>query len=294
MATLALNSSVLLALIVSLCKAQLLVFMKNGQQTQSDSLPVTVAADATVRDLASELLKYPAEITGLPRGFLSANSIIVTHHGQELNPNDELADVGVCAEALLSYDVKEIGLSLASVCKQGSNWCRSSFGWSYRIPVGHHDILNLMVQQTHNNLLDIDIGNETIIHFTFVFVNTTQRFSAQMPAFIDSFRAFLTNEFDFDVNGRVRLVERCSLHKERKFDFASYRCVDDIVNQQVARCSLRGHYLRYTRLKFEIDVSVIAGEPQKMVSSLTPDMSVRVNVPSDITLLLHDVTTRIY
>ena len=255
-------------------------------------MPGTVAADATVGDLASELLKYPAQLTGLPPDFISANSIIITHHEQELSSNNELSDVGVCAEALLSYGVKEFQLIPTGVYKRGA-WRQSSLDWNYHIPSGHHDIMNLMVQQTRNNLPEMYINNDTIIHFTFVFDNTTQPFSPQMPAFLRVFGVSLTNEFDFEVNGKVCLVERSSLQKDRRFDYDSYRNADDIINKEIAIYCKRGHFTRYTHLKFEIDVRVIAGAPQNIVSFGTPDMSVRVKVPIDVTFLLHDVTPRL-
>ena len=100
---------------ITVCHCQLLVFMQNAQQMQSKALPITVASEAKVCDLADELLKFPAETTGLPQAFMQRNGISISYQGVKLNPNDVLSDIGVCAEVVLSYHAKKIKMTTADV-----------------------------------------------------------------------------------------------------------------------------------------------------------------------------------
>lgn len=97
---------ILLASIAVICNGQILVFMKNEhRQEHLPSFLVSIAPNATIRDLEAELFKFPSEISGIPDENNIAIAITIRYQGQVLDPNELLSDVGVGNEALLFYQI---------------------------------------------------------------------------------------------------------------------------------------------------------------------------------------------
>ena len=206
----------LLTAIASICDGQLEVYMQNGHQIRPLALAVTVAADATVRDLAQELLNYPAEATGLPQGFVTGDAIIISHGGRELDASESLADAGVGSEAALWYGVREQALSAIAHPNDGSH-----LPLDYHVPFGHPDVLGLMVEQTRENLVGIGIPDGTVMEFKFMFTNTTTE--VQMPDQMKEVN--VPDEYWYPLfwlDGTIRVIERVLLNKGSVFDFGRY------------------------------------------------------------------------
>ena len=248
--------------------------MQNGHQTQSDSLPITVAADATVGDLLRELLRFSSGTTGLPKGILICNGIIVTHHGQELNPNDALSDAGVCSESLLFYKVKDYDLKPIRIYKPvfDKRVALVSIDWDYNIPFGHRDVMSLMVQQTRERIPNITDG--TTIDFAFVFMNATRINDVAERVF----QVSVPKVYAQEIHGKVLVIDKLLERSTRRINYGHCENFDDA-----------GNYFRHKRLKYVVHVRVIAGEPHITVTGRPADMNVWIDVPDGITFVFYRI-----
>ena len=282
----------LLTAIASICDGHLDVYMQNAQQPVSSTFAVTVAADATVRDLAQELLQFPAETSGLPKGFITEDAIIINHGGRELVASELLADVGVGAESALSYQTNEYEFDSISVRVNG---CRQAVVLNYRIPVAHHDVLGLMAQQTREQYEDSRILDCNVINFNFIFGKKR----IKMPDRMKQVKMKHPNNHSrFMVNGTVRVIEKSLLKEGSEFDFDSYNNEDGVGRQFCAKMGVFGNWLNQIGKPVILDKFQMIIQEHIMIFHLSeerqdfdvicqtrPVLSVDVQIPESLTFL---------
>lgn len=209
-------------------------------------------------------------------------------------------------ESTLFYEVKEYKLAPLDIQTTNKWFWPLTLDWFYRIPIGHGDIMDLMVQQTKNKFPG-EIPDGTVIEFMFNFKNKSTK-SVKMPDYMKD--VSVPNEIDtFMVNGKVRFIETSLLSVDSGFDFDLYNNANAVneenqhyveIHQLDERpwCDALEHsnYAVIEKpailenfpgnLRSQIIIRVVTGDqPQEMNAFRARDVRITVNVPGNLTFL---------
>ena len=143
------STKLILILFAGVCNAGMILFATNARTGHEVAIEFDAndPADPSVHDLGKKLLDFPAEASGLPKDFITADGISISYAGRALEQSAILSEQGVCSEARILFEPKVHQITAHVQSSKGAQTGRA-VEWIYNIPVGCPDLMHEMMEQT--------------------------------------------------------------------------------------------------------------------------------------------------
>ena len=161
--------------------------------------------------------------------------------------------------------------------------------WIYRIPIGHHDVLGLMVQQTRDHLPEFDVSDGRVIRFIFNFGKSGHTLpDIEMRGRMKCV-SIRSEKFDFPFlyDGKIRVIERSLLDEGSEFDFEPYNNEDAVgTENQIEKPAILESFPKRIREQL-IFLHVVKDGVQAIDAVRHPvsRIDIEIQVPESVTFL---------